>query len=326
MSRRHAALWRIVRSGTIILVTLATHMSRAATLWTGPTIGFSQSTQTPADTVLAGSVVLTRGQNDGLYNTALAESFPPGPDSPTNTEWAFGTLDNLPPPGSYQSLESIRYSSIPDLADTILYQPMVMHIIKEDIYLSVIFTEWGTHHAGGFAYTRSTPAVTPPPPTVTITNPASGAVFAAPANVKLSANASVSSGTVTNVSFFKNASLVGSVRAAPFNLTASNLASGSYSLTAIATASGVSGTSSAINITVVSPVPVSLTGPQRSNGLFSFRYSVNPGLNYVVQTSSNLVNWTPVATNIASTNPAAYSEPLTETARRYYRVARLPNP
>ena len=317
-------LFGCVRTALWILLTLTSCVCHAAT-WTGPTIGFTQSTQTPADTVLAGSVVLTRGPRDGLYNTAYGETYlygiSPGPYSPTNTEWAFGTLDNLPPPSSFQSLESIRYTATPNFAQTLLFQPMVMHIIKEDIYLSVIFTQWGTHGSGGFAYTRSTPV-----PTVSITNPVSGVAFAAPANVKLSANASFIGGTVTNVSFFNGANLLGSVQSAPFNLTASNLVIGSYSLTAVATAAGLSGTSAVVNVSVVNPIAVSISGSQTTNGTFTFRYSANPGLSYAIQTSSNIVNWTPVATNTALTNPAIYSEPLAATTRRYYRVARLPNP
>ena len=198
---------------------------------------------------------------------------------------------------------------------------MVVHIINEDIYLSVVFSQWGQNHSGGFAYTRSTPV-----PTVTITNPVSGSAFAAPAKVKLLANASFIGGTVTNVSFFNGANPLGSVQAAPFNLTASNLAVGAYSLTAVATAAGLSGTSAVVNVSIVNPIAVSISGSQTTNGTFTFRYSANPGLSYAIQTSSNIVNWTPVATNTALTNPAVYSEPLAATTRRYYRVARLPNP
>jgi hypothetical protein len=303
----------------IILLALTTCVCHAATLWTGPTVGFSQAPNSgQADTILPGSVVLTRGGNQVLYNTALGESYPPNFYSPSNTEWAFGTLDNLPAPGSFQSLESMRDGH---LASLILFQPMVMHIINEDIYVAVTFTQWGTGHSGGFAYTRSTPT-----PAVSITNPVSGAAFAAPANVKLSADASFIGGTVTNVSFFNGANPLGSVQAAPFNLTASNLAVGAYSLTAVATAAGLSGTSAVVNVSVVNPIAVSISGSQTTNGTFTFRYSANPGLSYIIQTTSNLVNWTPVATNMASTNPAVYSEPLVPTTRRYYRVARLPNP
>src|SRR5271169_2681379 len=44
--------------------------------------------------------------------------------------------------------------------------------------------------------------ITAPTPTVSITNPIDGAVFAAPANLAIAADAAVSSGTVTNVQFF----------------------------------------------------------------------------------------------------------------------------
>jgi len=79
---------------------------------------------------------------------------------------------------------------------------MVLWLTNLDIYIQVTFTDWPSQ-GSTFSYTRSTPAaVAPPTPSVSITNPAGGAVFAAPANVTISADASVSGGTVTNVSFF----------------------------------------------------------------------------------------------------------------------------
>ena len=126
-----------------------------------------------------------------------------------------------------------------------------------------------------FTYKRSTAPL--PTPTVNITNPVGGAVFAAPANVKIAASASVSSGAVTNVAFFAGATALGSATVPPFGITASNLAANSYLLTAVATAAGVSATSSVVNISVVSPVAVSNSAPAIIGGQFSFDYSVNPG-------------------------------------------------
>jgi len=77
---------------------------------------------------------------------------------------------------------------------------------------------------------------------------------------------------------------------------------------------------------VVAPVAVSLTGPSTGGGLFSFSYSANPGLSYVVQGSSNLVDWVPLVTNIAPSTLVPFSEGLTAQRSRYYRVGRLPNP
>ena len=78
--------------------------------------------------------------------------------------------------------------------------------------------------------------VTPLVPAVSITNLVNGATFTAPATVPISASASVSSGTVTNVAFFAGASLLGSAQVAPFSFTALNLGARNCSLTAVATA------------------------------------------------------------------------------------------
>ena len=100
-----------------------------------------------------------------------------------------------------------------------------------------------------------------PVPTVSITNPADGALFVAPANVNIGADAAVSSGTVTNVQFFTNGVSLKSIQTAPFTLAASNLVAGAYALKAVATAAGVSTTSAVVNITVDAPPAVAITNP-----------------------------------------------------------------
>jgi Bacterial Ig domain len=65
-----------------------------------------------------------------------------------------------------------------------------------------------------------------PTPTVSLTNPAPGAVFAAPASVNIGATAAVSNGIVTNVAFYGNSDLLGTAQAVPFNIATSNLAAG----------------------------------------------------------------------------------------------------
>ncbi len=170
--------------------------------------------------------------------------------------------------------------------------------------------------------------VVSPPPTVSIsiTNPASGGVFAAPANVNIAATATVSSGSITNVAFFGNATSLGSVQAAPFSIPLSNLAAGAYALTAVATAAGTSSTSAVVNITIVSPIALSVSAPEITNGQFAFNYTADPGLTYVIQNSSNLVDWLPVATNVASSNPVRFTDSFISSISRFYRVGRLLNP
>jgi hypothetical protein len=302
-----------------VLLSVVLPQIHAATLWTGPSIVWSKSPTTPSDTVLVGKVVLTRGNAGVLFNTADGESAP-GTDSPKGTEWAFGNLTNYQTL-HYQSLNSMRNG---DLAALILNKPMVMHIIAEDIYVSVKFTAWGQNGAGTVSYTRSTPA-TSTPPSVVITSPVEGAVFAAPADVKLAAMATASGATVTNVSFFENTKLLGNLPTAPFSLTASNLPAGAYMLTAVATAGGVLATSAPVNVSIVAPIAVSLSRANVSNNLVSFNYSADPGLVYVVESSLDLIDWSSVLTNVAVANLVPFSQ-LATNALGFYRVGRLPNP
>ena len=167
-----------------------------------------------------------------------------------------------------------------------------------------------------------------PPPTISITSPASGSIFAAPASEQIVANAAVSSGTVTNVQFFTNNVACGTIVTPPFTLTPT-LAAGNYALTAAATAAGISTTSSVVNISVVTPVAVTLTDEKvASSAHFQFSYSANVGLSYVIDRATNLVAgpWVPIATNVAAGNPTNFVDISATSSPAYYRVGRLPNP
>ena len=288
-------------------------MTHASTLWTGPDFDFIQSSTNVTDELIPGAVSLTRAYSQWLYNPDAGDQ---GPDvgTPTDTAWAFGTLDNYGA-YSYQSFYSLRNG---DLSTLLPGNPMVVHLVNEDIYLSLTFSAW-PRKGGYIAYTRSTPAVT-------ITSPTNGMVFAAPAKVKISAAAAVAGGTVTNVEFFANLVSLGSTQSAPFSVTTGNLAAGQYALTAVETAAGVSATSSPVNISVVAPVAVTLSSPQINGSQFAFDYTADPGLQYVIQNSSNLVNWRSLVTNVATGNPVHFTDSFTSNSAQYYRVGRLPNP
>jgi hypothetical protein len=308
----------------LAFLALMTPSSHATTLWTGPNTNWTKSGVTPVDVVLAGKVTLTRGSRLELYNTNL-ETSANGTTSPKGTLWAFGTFESHT---AFQTMGSMRNG---DLSTVLLNKPMVMWITNDDIFVSIMFTTWGHSlaGAGAVAYTRSTPP-TAVPPTVSITNPAPGTVFAAPANVSLRANATVSGGTVTNVEYFAGTTSLGRATVSPFSVTGNLPNPGSYSLKAVATAGGVSATSAVVNITVVAAAVVSLTPPTLSGGIFGFDYNVDPGLRYVVERATSLggaglPDWVSLTTNVPSSSPAHFSEAVTNSAR-FYRVGRLPNP
>ena len=104
------------------------------------------------------------------------------------------------------------------------------------------------------------------PPAVTLTQPADGATFSAPATVNLFATASDTDGTVTKIEFFNGTTKLGEDTTAPYSFAWSGVPAGSYTLTARATDDvGGTATSAASRITVVSntnaPPAVSITSP-----------------------------------------------------------------
>ena len=92
------------------------------------------------------------------------------------------------------------------------------------------------------------------PPSVNVTSPAAGAVFAPGSNVVIQASASDSDGSVSRVEFHVDGVLLGSDTSSPYSLTWSNVQSGSHSITAKAIDNdGASETSAAVAVTVSPP-------------------------------------------------------------------------
>jgi len=194
-----------------------------------------------------------------MFN-GVSETFYTHNVSPAGTAWAVGSL------ADYATLTYTDWETCggghPVL--TLPGQQLVVHLIAEDIYLSLKFTDLGGHGFGGFSYVRSTPGpVSNAPPTVDIISPTNGASFTTPAVVSIVATASDSDG-VTNVMFLDGATFLGQTNNTPYTVTA-NLGVGSHALTAVATDSlGLSATSSVVNVTVSAgntPPSVTITNP-----------------------------------------------------------------
>src|SRR6266487_1361668 len=111
-------------------------------------------------------------------------------------------------------------------------------------------------------------------PTVSITSPANGATFTAPASIPITASASESAGSISKVEFFNGATLLGTATSSPYTFTWSSVPAGTYSLTAEAfDASGATATSSAVSVT------------QGSTGTFGVSLSTAPSSNVTVTVS-----------------------------------------
>jgi hypothetical protein len=128
-------------------------------------------------------------------------------------------------------------------------------------------------------------------PSVSITAPANGAVFNAPANITINATATDTDGTITKVDFYQNGSLLGTDTTSPYSFAWNNVGAGSYALTAVATDNaGGTKTSAAVNITVNgvvnNPPSVSITAP--ANGA-TFTAPANITINATASDSDGTV-------------------------------------
>lgn len=157
---------RILLLITVAWLVLQTDIRAQGIIWTGPTITFSNAPGSSwflaaNQDRISDNVWLTRDTKKGLFNARNEASYNNNltPFSPVDTEWAIGALTNWATL-SYSTWEAC-YGGQNQLASQILNRPTVLHLIPDDIYLSITFTYWGGF-GGGFAYTRSTAAVPEP--------------------------------------------------------------------------------------------------------------------------------------------------------------------
>src|SRR6267143_26747 len=177
---------RSISSSVLLLLAISAH---AATVWNGPTISFAKSNY--ANPLLAqnqdrltANVWITRGSSRGLFNAKTESSFTHYL-SPAGTEWANGSLENYATL-SYTNWNYWAKGVNPNPYATVGVQA-VLHLIPDDIYLSVQFTSWtggapggGPSYGGGFSYLRSTPVGQPTNITWTGADPSG--YWSAPAN------------------------------------------------------------------------------------------------------------------------------------------------
>ena len=132
---------RSISSSVILLLAISAH---AATVWDGPTISFTKANY--ANPLLAenqdrltANVWITRGSAQGLFNANTESGFTHFV-SPAGTEWANGSLENYATL-SYTNWNHWATGVNPNPYATVGVQA-VLHLIPDDIYLSVRFTSW----------------------------------------------------------------------------------------------------------------------------------------------------------------------------------------
>ncbi len=120
-------------------------------------------------------------------------------------------------------------------------------------------TAIATDNWGATTTSAPIPVVSDAPPAVSITSPANNSTSGAPGSFNLTASATSQIGTIAKVEFYNGSTLLGTATAAPYTFAWSNVAVGSYSVTAKATDSyGISATSAVVALMVTSGSELSL--------------------------------------------------------------------
>ena len=125
-----------------------------ATIWDGADITFTKTsgsdiTKQENQDRLTSNVWITRGNDGGqIYNIAVESSVDKNL-SPAGTKWAVGTIDQL------QSLTFENFRAAVGKPKDVVGKNLVLHLTKDDIYLSVKFKSWESGKGGGFSYERS---------------------------------------------------------------------------------------------------------------------------------------------------------------------------
>jgi hypothetical protein len=100
------------------------------------------------------------------------------------------------------------------------------------------------------------------PPTASLTSPANGASFTAPATINLAASAADPEGQLARVEFYSGTARLASTSSAPYTFSWTNVPAGSYSVAAVAyDAAGSSATSATATIVVTAPPASPETAP-----------------------------------------------------------------
>ncbi len=178
----------------------------------------------------------------------------------------------------------------------------------------------------------------PGAPTVSITSPAEGANYTSPASITINATSADADGTVTKVEFYNGSTLLGMDDSSPYGFDWTNVAAGSYTITAKATDnSALSTTSTPIHIAVNEPNLNGYCGTadscdyeykaETNNGIVTFRFhpllpiegclyaTINltangtPNNSQMSQSGTDFVYSTPLADGVITTFFFTYNTP-----------------
>ena len=131
-----------------------TNDTSSSNIWDGPIKFFEKKDNTNQlekanQDSITENVIITRGNSGGQIFNIAKENEADKYKSPIGTEWAIGSLNQI----DSLVFKDFRLAVKPQY---VVGKKLVLHLIEEDIYLSVEFKSWSSGKKGGFSYERST--------------------------------------------------------------------------------------------------------------------------------------------------------------------------
>jgi hypothetical protein len=227
------------------------------------------------------------------------------------------------PDGGVARVEFLRDGTVVGTATTPPYRLLITGL-PDGQY---VFAARAVDNQG--ATTTSAPArvtVADVPPTLVLSSPADGAVFAAPAQIELQAEVNNPGGqSLERVEFLQNETVVGQALAAPYRMTLSGVGPGNHVFQARLVFGGGRTVSSApVTVTVtgvsqpprlVEPTALPPGGPFQE---FQFTARNLAGGTYQIEATTNFTAWTVVASGSITGATQVFRVPRSTTSNRQF--------
>jgi len=131
-----------------------------STIWKGATKTFTKANGADPNLPnnqdrITSNIWITRGNGGSIYN--IFSETTENANSPAGTMWSIGTVDDI------NNLTFQDFRSAVNKPREVVGKNLVLHLLEDNIYISVKFTSWssgngsGSGGGGGFSYERSTP-------------------------------------------------------------------------------------------------------------------------------------------------------------------------
>ena len=144
----------------LVIIAVWTVGANAEMIWTGPKtpftkLDFADPSEEANQDRITDNVWITRDDTEGIFNIKAEAGFARSL-SPADTEWAFGTTDNMP--AQFDNWAAWHGGK----PLTTIGQDAVLHLITDDVFVDIKFLSWtqgqggGVGDGGGFSYERST--------------------------------------------------------------------------------------------------------------------------------------------------------------------------